>query len=405
MENTPWRIIFIGAGASLVLLVLVYFIALPKTADYDAEKIDRIMEFHDSFFSGHENGRKVWEFRADRGWSGKDREVTYFEGITRGRFFSSGEVIVKDLIAPRVQARKSSKLIEAFGMLENDLIKRSRLRAVVAFTPKGKRKFALLTADHITYDPNAKRSMLDGNISLKDKDSDLMADHMTIDHENEVATLSDHIRTVRKELGLTSDSLNYFARDERMVAGGHVRCRIAGKPSPTLVSCGLMEFYIDQGRDVNASGSLEVIQGKKAVVAEQMTYRNPAKEVILSGNVRTVIQKAGSIFKPGTAAKIKSGEARKLLAEKTFITSDSLTLSTRVGDAVAAGNVHVYQKGREGKAEKASYSDPSEILTLTGQVFLKKEKQWIKCQSIQVSVKNETFNAVGSVEAEFRIKK
>ncbi len=405
MENAPWRLIFIAAGASLILLVIVYLIALPKSVSYDVTGVDRIMEFSAAFFSGHENGRKVWEFRAQKGWSGKDREITYFEGVSKGRFFKNGELIVKDLEAPRVQVFKTSKLVRAFGRLENEPAGISRLKVVVAFTPKGKRKFAKLTADQITYDTNAKNSIMQGNIILKDRDSTLSADNMTIDHEKEIASLDHNIRTTRKEIQLTCDGLNYFARDERFVSSGQVKCRIDGKPNPTLVNCGYMEFYVDQNKDLNASGSLEVFQGKKTALADSLIYSNAIKKIILNGKVRTVIEKARAILKENTAAKLKSDEAKKLLAEKTMITSDSLELSTRIGDAKAAGNVHVYQKGREAKAESAGYSDKNETLTLIGNIFLNKKDQWIKCQKIIVSVRNETFDAVGSVEAEFRIRK
>jgi lipopolysaccharide assembly outer membrane protein LptD (OstA) len=164
-------------------------------------------------------------------------------------------------------------------------------------------------------------------------------------------------------------------------------------------------MYSDETKDFTADGSLEVIQGKKISIAKRAIYLQPSSTIILSGDVKTVIEKARALLKEGTAEKLKSDDAKKLLREKTVLISDSLEFKTKSGDAKAVGNVHVSQKNNEAKADSALYSDEQESIDLEGNVFLKKEKQWIKCQKVLVSIKNETFTATGSVEAEFKIKK
>jgi len=422
MENAPWRIIIIAAGASLILLFSVYFITLPKKATFEVEKTERILEFKSAYFSGRENGKKVWEFYARRGWSGKNNDITYFEDISRGKFYKEGDLIVKDLMAPYLKAWRQSKVVEAFGLPEGVTTGESRLSATIAFTPRDRRKYALLRADRILYNPNAKTSTITGRIKLKEKESSLFADAMTIDHEKETAAASGNINIIRSDLSLACEALEYFAKGERILSRGKISSIIKGNPEPTIINCSSMELFADPKKDISASGSLEVFQGKKIALCDSLTYNKAQSKIILNGKVKTIIEKAQALLKKETVEKLSAGgarlpdgqgpasggkseEAKKLLYEKTVINSDQMQLSTSNGDANAYGNVIITQKDRIGKADKASYSEKSEMITLSDNVYLKKENQWIRCKTINVSVKDETFDAVGSVEAEFRMKR
>jgi len=384
----------IAAGASLILLFSVYFITLPKRVSFDMTKTDRILEFRSAYFSGREAGKKVWEFYAERGWSGKNNDVTYLEGVSRGKFYNDGDTIVFNLKAPSLRAWRQSKVVEAFNF-----------SATVAFTPRGKRRYASLAADSILYDPNNKTSTISGKIILKDKGSRLSADKMVIDHKKEMASAKGKIIVTRNDLSLSGEALEYFAKEERIDARGKIKSEIKGKPDPTLINCGYMELFADPEKDILAGGSPEVFQGKKIVVCDNLIYNKAGNRIALSGSVKAIIEKARAVLKEETAGKLKSEEAKKLLYEKTFLNSDKLELSTNNGDAKAYGNVTVTQKNRVAKADEAAYSEKTETINLSGNVYLKKENQWIKCRTILVSVKDETFDAVGSVEAEFRIRK
>jgi lipopolysaccharide export system protein LptA len=65
--------------------------------------------------------------------------------------------------------------------------------------------------------------------------------------------------------------------------------------------------------------------------------------------------------------------------------------------------VEVTQKGREARSETAVYDDKNETLTLTGNVHMKKAKEWISAGKVIVSVRDETFEALGSAEAQFKL--
>ena len=395
MENSPWRIIILAAGASLVLLVCVYFFALPRTVTFEQEKVDKILEFKSAYFSGREDGKKVWEFYAEHGWAGKDNNLTYLENVSRGKFYKNGDVIVKELKAPQVTVWQSNKLVQIT----------SRFSAVIAFTPKGRRKYGLLQADTLQYNPGTKRSVLTGHISLKEKEALLFADNMTIDHENEVSSMSGGVQLERSDLDLSSEAMDYNAKEEKMICNGKVRTHVRTQPSPTTVDCGHMELFTEKNNNVTASGSVELFQGKKTALGDSFTYSRLGKSITIFGKVRTVIEKGKALIKAETAGKMKSSDAKQLLAARTRLNSDRLELLTQNGDARAFGNVQVFQKGKEAKANEAVYSEKYETIDLSGKVYLKKTKQWIRCRRIIVSVKDETFDAYGSVEAEFKIKK
>ena len=407
MEHTPWKPVIFGAAASLILLFIVYFITLPKQAGFEFQNIEKILEFKQAFIGGHEEGKKVWSFYAQQGWSGKDKAVTYLEGVSQGQFYNKkGELLLRDLNALRVKAQRYSKVVEAYGLPEGATTGESKLTADISFSKvSGKRKYADLLTDYLKYTPNRKWSELKGHIRLKDPKLILYCGEMEIDHDKGVAYLRDNINIKRKDLSLTSRELTYFSDEERLNALGSVESRIKSEPKPTRLLADQITLFADENKDFTAAGNLLVFQGSKTAVAEEAVYNQPQKKLQLKGKVKTVIEKARAILKEDTAKKLKSEEARKLLKEKTVLTSDSLEMSTKNGDAVAKGSVLVTQKGREGKAEQAIYNDQSEDITLTGKVYLKKQREWIKCQEILVSVKNETFEAVGSVEAEFKLKK
>lgn len=401
MEHAPWRLIIISAAASLVLLLLVYFIALPKKIDYGTEKVEKILEFRNADFAGHEAGKKVWEFKAGYGWSGKDKELTNLTDITGGRFYKDGDLIVKRLSAPQIKAYRTSKIVEVYGT------GKYRIIAQVAFTGKdrsGRRRFAAMKSNYLRYEPNLKKTFVSGNIILKERDTNLSGEEMEINHETETADLRKDIKYRRPDVSLSCDTLNYQAKEEQFIAWGQVKSRIKGQKT-TLLNADHILLFADQNQAVEILGSVEAFQGKKTIVANAASYSKPQNQITFLGRVKTAIEKGEQILKEETAKKLKSKEARELLYSKTFLTSDALTLSLRSGDAQARGNVLVSQKGRQAKADQAVYSDKTENITMTGNVYLAKEKQWIKCRKIYISVNKETFEAVGSVEAEFKIKK
>jgi lipopolysaccharide assembly outer membrane protein LptD (OstA) len=407
MENTPWRIVIIAAGASLILLVSIFLITLPKKAGFDTENIEKILEFKNAFFAGHEEGKKVWEFYAREGWSGRSSTLTYLTDISRGRLFKkNGELIVKDLKGLKVKAYRATKIVEVWGVPEEKPEGASKLTALIAFAKNNKKyKFANLKADYLRYDPNAKRSDVKGHIVIVNPSFTLLGENMTIDHDKGTSTLSEKILYRRKDLKLKCGNVEYDSNDERVVASVSVESSIKSSPHPTYLKAQKLILFADEKKDIFIQGEVDLHQGKKYAVADSAVYSNPGQKILLTGQVKAVFQKGDALLRKDTMDKLKNPDARKLLKEKTFLTADNLEVKTKSGDARAFGRVYIYQKGREARSQTAEYNDKLEDILMTGDVHIKKENQWIKCQRIVVSVDDETFTAVGSVEAEFKIKK
>ena len=400
MENTPWRLIFVATGSSLLLLILVFFVVLPKTSTPSLEsgKIANLKNMH---VSGHDKGRKVWEFYAESGYVDRDQRATILENVTNGTLYKDGDIITKNLLAPRVKANPNSKIVEAYSN------EKKLLSAEIAFVSKGsskKDRFANISAGRLTYNPDQKSTTLSDNIRIKNKEVVLRSNQMNINHDREVSDLTENIQIIRNDINLKCDSLHYDSKDERLEADGNVKSQIKAKQR-TFLDTNRMILFIDDKKDVEAYGSVEVVQGKKAAVASTLVYNKSTKNILLYGGVKAIIQKGKALLKSDTIKKLDNPDAKTLLEEKTFITSDKLSLSTSNGDAHAEGKVIVSQKGREAKSNIADYSDKTEIITLTDNVYLKKEKAWIKCSRVEISVKDETFTAFGSIEAEFKLKK
>jgi len=403
MENAPWKPILLATTASLILLLGVYFFVLPKEAAFDDEKIEKIAEFENTRVAGHKEGKKVWVFYAKNGWMDRGKTTTYLLDVEKGMLYKDGDLIVQNLKAPRVRAFRHSEIVEA-SKKSGD---KYRLSAQIAFTSrkKGKeRKFADLSANFLRYNPNTEKSEIERDIKVVGKEVTLYAQKMQVDHDKEVAELEKDIRVIRSDIDLTCDRLHYDSELERLNASGKVKAKIDGDPA-AFVNADSMDLFADDEKDVVISGDLRITQGKKASVADRAVYNKEKGKLTLSGKVHSIIDKGEALLKEDTARKLRTKEAKDLLAEKTLLDANKLVMYTENGNADAYGDVFVTQKGREAKAEKAAYSEDTEIITLTGNVFMKKEKEWVKCQSVDVSVKNETFEASGEVESMFQIKK
>jgi lipopolysaccharide assembly outer membrane protein LptD (OstA) len=380
-ENLVWKIVYIAAIFSLIVLGA-------KIAEFKATRI-----------SGRKEGRKVWEFYAEEGWTAKDREITYLYNVKDGKIYQGKKLAVKDLTAPRVKAYRHSEIVEVFGSHEGKESEASLLSAFI----EEREEWTKITADFLKYIPSEKRSEIQGNVRLYKKDSSISAQKIRFDHEKKTANISGDIQLKRKDGILRADSMNYFSDDERIEAEGHVNLKITEGRLKTEIKARRASFFSDISKDMFIQGSLEALQGKKLAIAQEGFYSQKNKKLTMRGNARTIFEKGRAILKEETVQTLKNPEAKKILKEKTILTCDELIFSTQTGDASASGSVLVSQNEREAKAHRAVYNDKDEILTLTGNVFMKKESEWISAKQVTVSIRDETFEAVGAVEAEFKL--
>jgi lipopolysaccharide assembly outer membrane protein LptD (OstA) len=242
-----------------------------------------------------------------------------------------------------------------------------------------------------------------GNVTLFKKDSSIFAQNIDIDHNSKIAYISNAVTLKRKDGFLNTLRMQYKSDEEKLIAENQVELEIQEGAFKTAVKCDQASFFTDYQKDMGLKGNIEVSQGKKLAIGEEGIYSQKNKTLDLGGNVKAVFEKAQIILKKESAENLKNPEAKTILEEKTIVTSEKLVLSTVTGDAGASGSVHVFQKGKEARGDLAEYNEKKETLTLTGNVSMKKDADWVKCKKVVVSVKDETFEAFGQVEAEFRL--
>ncbi len=153
------------------------------------------------------------------------------------------------------------------------------------------------------------------------------------------------------------------------------------------------------------SQDVVLVQPGKVVMSPQARYHLKTKNVYFFPKVRVMLEKGEAILKEESLNRVKNPEARKALKEKTWMECANLEVSLDKKDALASGEVMVFQKDRQARSQKAVYNDKKEEIILTGKVEMKTAKEWLRCQKVIVSVKKETFEAVGKVESHFKLKK
>ncbi|KPJ65618.1 hypothetical protein AMJ44_09795 [candidate division WOR-1 bacterium DG_54_3] len=409
-ENLSWKIVYLATIFSLIIMGIAYYFIAPRESPFfTEEKMEKIAEFKTARIAGRKKGEKVWEFFAKEGWTAKDREITYLYEVSKGKIYKDGDLVVSDLSAPWAKAYRHSEIVEAFGHPEGKKEGRSKLHAYLELGKISKdesnhgREWTKLTANYLKYIPAEKCSIIEGDVELQKNDSSISSQKIKVDHEQKVADISEEIRLKRKDGFLVSDRLKYISDEERLEADGHVTLNVSEGQLKTQVKSKHASFYTDIAKDVSFLGSLEALQGKKLAIAQAGVYSQEKKELVMKGEVKAIFEKAQVVLKEETVQNLKNPEAQGILKEKTILTSNQLIFSTRNGDAQARGSVYVTQKGREAKSELALYNEEEEILTLTGNVFMKKEKEWVSAEKVMVSVRDETFEAIGAVEAEFKL--
>lgn len=388
-DNLSWKSILFGVFFSLIILGLAYWLISPREATFFTEgKSTTIAEFRNLSLSGRRDGKLSWRFYAREGWTSRDKEVTVLKGVKRGQIFASNaEPLVTKLTAPEMKVWPRTEVIEAAG----------RIRTDFNLGRNGKTDWATITGRHLRYLNADKRTEISDEVSLVKKDAVIYADKLTIYHQDKTADLSGAVRLRRRSGRLAAGSLRYFNEEERLIAEHQVKLTIIDGQQKTAVRADLIAFYLDPAKEMLFSGSVEVDLGRNNAWAKEGSYLEKSKELKLKDHVQAVFTKAAE------AAKAKSQTAKEILKGQTHLTADELVISTQTGNAQASGSVYVKQKGKEAKADRAAYDDKIDLLVLTGNVYLKQGAKWIHCRQVNASVSSESFEAVGSVEAEFKI--
>lgn len=399
-ESYSWKIVYLAAIFSLIILGIAYYLISPRESPYfSEEKTDKIAEFKNTRVVGRKEGKTLWELQAESGWTEKTQDITHLNDVRDGKIYNKeGKLVLYGLIAPRAQAWRTTEIVEAFGPLSAylDLGKFSSVR-------KEETEWTKMTGNYIKYLPSEKRSEMEGGLVLTKKDSTIFADKIVVDHERKIADLSGNIRIKRRDGVIRAGAIEYLGENEQLNAAGGIELDLKEGGIKTLIKCNQGILFLDDYKDAALSGSLEAAQGKKLSVAREGTYSRREKGLFLRRETRTIIEKAQTVLKEETVKDLQSPEEKEILREKTIVLADEIFFSTKTGDARASGSVEVTQKGREAKSDTAVYDEKNETLALSGNVFMKKGEDWISCQKVIISVRKETFEALGVAAARFKL--
>lgn len=391
-ENFSWKIIYIATIFSLLVLGGAYFWIAAREAPYASLTVtDRIAEFKDTRVTGRQDGKTVWEMRAASGWTDKAQEVTYLNNISQGKIFNKqGRLILTNLSAPRAETYRHSEIIEAFG-------------PVKARLDLKKNEWTSITSQHIKFIPDQKRSELDGAVTLATRQGTIHSTRLLIDHDKKVANFPEPSTIRRRDGDVKANTVEYLGESEQINADGAVDFNLKESRIRTELKCDRSTLYLDLDKNIDLDGDLNVVQGKKFSIAKNGTYSRLQHTLFLRGGTRTIMEKAQAIFDAATLKELQSQEEKKLLKAKTVVVANEIFFSLKTGDARATGSVEVTQQGRVARSDAVDYDDKSGLMTLTGNVTMKKAEAWISCRQVIVSIKKETFEAFGVKESEFRL--
>jgi len=317
--------------------------------------------------TGKEGENKAWRIKADECWSGRDKNKSVFENVSYCAIFEDGYPVVKGLTARRIIVNSRNKDIEVFRNVDG----KGWLTAKIDFNrANNKEDYSTLFADYIRFNPDTEKGIVKDNILILKEDLTIEAREVSLDLDKNIAI---------------------FSGEPRFRKGGDL---MIGKTATS---------YLD--KDQLDISSIEVYQENKMAFADAGLMDDANRVLTLKGHVRAVVEKAEEALKKGSIDKISESETKRSLQEKTVTESDQMVLNFDNKNFTAQGNVIVTQKGKKARSDFAEYDEDSENIIMTGNVYMERENGWIKTKKIIVSVKDETFHAMGDVETEFMITK
>ncbi len=355
----------------LTIGVIYVVIASAKIDLINSFLPERLASFKNVHMEGRESSTEAWEVYAQEGWTGRDRNTTTFEHVTKAVITRNGRVLVSGLKARRMKVSKN-KDVEVIKNVDKEP---GYLSALIDFNAisnrKKKKQYSTLTAEDIHFNPDAKTAVVSGEVVIVKGKLIVNSDLVRMDLDRNIATFEGRSSFRKEGSRLFSNSATGFFDEDRIFM----------------------------------SGSVEVLQKNKHAVSDNAVYDDNSKDIVLTSRVTATIEKLRNAMKKESADRYKSEESKNALQEKTVITADKLIIYTDAGDSKAYGNVHVYQKEKEAKSDAADYSEKNETILLTGNVFMKKNDDWVKANKVIVYVDKDIFEAIGQVETTFKVKK
>ena len=304
-----------------------------------------------------------------------------------------------------------------------------------------------LIAATVRYEMKTEIADAGGGVVVVQKDATIKAPQMRFELRDEITTATGGVEVSQGGGTLTAASLRYQARTGDVAADGGIKMiregsTIVGRrlvanltakkadvredvtlvrgpgPAPagsdrvaralskdeTTITAARIVFRWDTN-EAEAEGHVVVRQPDKTGWADRMVYSEASNTLTLTGNV-IVEQLSGDwLVREGVATAPRDPQQQQALRSTTRLTCNRLTMTLKERDIVAEGLVKVTQKDRWATGDRATYTEATRVLVVTGTVRMQEtDGRRLQADRVIISLADETFEADGNVQTDFVIR-
>lgn len=276
-----------------------------------------------------------------------------------------------------------------------------------------------LRAAEVIYEMRPGLVNASGNVFVAWRDLIINAPALKYSVRTEQVAAQGGVRLAQGTSILTAQTLDADLRAKRAEATGKAKLVRAGgglagtqdrvasalAQEETTITAARMTFRWDTN-EARAFDGVTVIQPDKTARAKEAFYSETAGRIELQGEV-VVEQLSGEWLVKGKVIDAPTDEAsKKALASKTTLTTARLVIELKARNMLAEEDVTVTQQARTATGNRATYTDKDKLLVVTGNVRMREEDgSWLRADRVVISLIEETFEALGNVETEFRVKR
>ncbi len=429
-----WKKIGIRSAVVLFLLFLV-LIFYPVRDDF--LKVGppemKMVEMEDVSVIGFKKGKRTFEIMARYVWSPRTTDRATLEDITDGSAYDNGRKVIADLQARRVYANSQIE----------QLVAQEGVKATVLRRKKGRDtedESVSVWAENMTYSGQDKRSKVSGTLRLFRKDTQVYADSADIDHDKDTVTFREPFKVIQKNVFLTARTLTTYLNNDRFLLEGRAKIirkrqridtenieerEIMFKKEDLEIQADTIDSRMAHDKVfARLYGRVIVLQKGKKAFADSGTYDEQkdfvelrrgkpgtsvsvnAGELGSTGQAGLIMDRTEWLLDKETLKKLKDPKTRETFSKQTTMLGDMIRIKINAKDAFAQGTVRVSQKGKLAYGDRAYYLEKEQEIRLFGNVrFQQDDGTWLSAEQAAVSLKDNTFRALGEVESRIFLEK
>jgi lipopolysaccharide export system protein LptA len=370
--------------------------------------VEKKVEMQNIVLTGYSRGLLSWLIKGKYVWTSYDLDHPIVEHVYDGTLYDAGKVVLKNFSARRVNVT----------VQQESLFADQGMRAALVRMVDGKEQIVDVWAEQLQYFSQEKKSFVRQKVIIKDESNNLEieAQNAQIDHSHNTVSFGNDFVLKTKDSEVLGDALICSIDEQRCEVNGNARIHKqaeqtkdndAFRREDTDVRGNRLLVISSSGNSqVIVEGAVTIRQIDKQGYADQAVYADATHTVILTGNAGVVFDRSDWLLDKETIRKIKNKEAQSAVREKLIMKANALVIDTKTKDLIADTGVWVQLKNKEAKSRHAVYDSKAEVITLTGDVSLKKsDGSWVDAQTVVVNAKNEEFKADGQVESKVILKR